>query len=84
MGGAIPGLAVLGSITKQAEKAMVSKPIHGLCMSFLPPGSFLLEFLPSLLLMMDCLFYGTVSEINPFLPKLLLVMVFHHSNVSPD
>lgn len=25
-----------------------------------------------------------MSEINPFLPKLLLVMVFHHSSGSPN
>jgi hypothetical protein len=36
MGGAIPGLAVLGSIREQAEQARGSKPVtslHGLCIS---------------------------------------------------
>jgi len=38
VGGAIPGLVVLGSIRKQAEQAMRSKPqraatLHGLCIS---------------------------------------------------
>ena len=54
VGGATPGLVVLASIRKQAEQAMRSnthlRPLHQL----LPPGSALPEFLPSLLLMMDC------------------------------
>jgi hypothetical protein len=37
VGGAIPGLVVLGSIRKQAEQARGSKPVknilHGLCIS---------------------------------------------------
>ena len=37
VGGAMPGLAVLGSTRKQAEQAMGSKPVsstlHGLCIS---------------------------------------------------
>jgi hypothetical protein len=37
VGGAIPGLVVLGSIRKQDEQARGSKPVtplHGLCISF--------------------------------------------------
>jgi hypothetical protein len=38
VGVAIPGLVVLGSIRKQAEQAMGSRPVsstlHGLCISF--------------------------------------------------
>jgi hypothetical protein len=38
VGGAIPGLVVLGSIGRQAEQARGSKPVSGLCISscFLP------------------------------------------------
>jgi hypothetical protein len=44
VGGAIPGLVVLGSIGKQAEQARGSKPVSStppwpLC-QLLPPGSF--------------------------------------------
>ena len=40
--------------------------------------------MPSLLLVMNCLLYGTVRKRNPLLPKALLVTVFHHSNSDPD
>jgi len=43
VGGAIPGLAILGSIRKQAEQAIVSKPISSTppwpLHQLLPPGS---------------------------------------------
>jgi hypothetical protein len=39
---------------------------------------------PVLAALDDELFYGSVSEINSLLPRLLLVMVFHHSNSSPE
>ena len=49
MGGAIPGLVVLDSVSKQAEEAMSSKPInsslHGLCFSSCLQVPDLLEFL---------------------------------------
>ena len=55
-GGAIPELVVLGSIRKQVEQVMRSKPV-----SSTPPWSLhqlqvaaLFEFLPSKLLMMNC------------------------------
>jgi len=58
VGGAIPRLMVLGSIRKQAEQAMRSKPVssilHGLCLSSCLQVPALLEFLPSLLLVADC------------------------------
>jgi hypothetical protein len=58
VGGAIPGLVVLGSIRKQAEQAMESKPVsstlHGLCISSCLQVAALLEFPPSLVLMMNC------------------------------
>ena len=47
--GAIPGLVVLGSIKKQAEQAMGSKPVSSTppwpLFQLLPPDSHL-EFLP--------------------------------------
>lgn len=65
VGGATLGQVVLGSLRKQAEKAIRNKPAgsapHGLCLQV--PG--LLEFL-SLLLITS---YGLVSEINSFLHK---------------
>jgi hypothetical protein len=44
MGGTIPGLVVLGSIRKEAEQAMGSKPVSSIppcpLYQLLPPGSF--------------------------------------------
>ena len=58
MGGTIPGLVVLGSVRKQAEKAMRNKPVnstlHGLCISSGLQVPALFEFLSSLLLLMNC------------------------------
>ena len=52
-------------------KSRMSKPGNSSMASASAPASqFLYESLPSMLLRMK-LFYGTVSEINPFLPKLL-------------
>jgi hypothetical protein len=49
LGGAIPGLVVLGSVRKQAEQAMGSKPVsstlHGLCISSCLQVPVLYEFL---------------------------------------
>ena len=70
MGGAIPGLVVLGSIRKQAEQARGGKPVKNipprLCISscFLPcvsssPASFTNE--------QQC---GSENGINPFLSNL--------------
>ena len=48
--GATPGLVVLGSIRKQAEKAMGNKPVsstlHGLCIGSCLQAPALLELLP--------------------------------------
>lgn len=59
-----------------AHMAMENKPLHSLLIS----SSFQA---PALLLLMTC---DVVSEINPFLPTLLSVMVFLHSssNAKPD
>ena len=51
MGGAFPGLVVLGSIRKQAEQAMRSKPISSISSCFQVTG--LLEFLSRLPPVMD-------------------------------
>lgn len=70
MGGVIPGLVILGSIKKQAEQAMKSKPVNSTpprsLHQSLPPGSHQLEFMTWLPL-------GCKPN---FLPKLLLVMYF--------
>ena len=71
MCGAIPGLVVLGSMRNQAEQASSQHPHSrsiGSCLQ-----------VPALSALEDELLFGTVSEINPFLPRLLLVMAFHHS-----
>ena len=77
VGDDIRGTVVLGSIRKQAEQALESKPvsstIHGLCLQV--PA--LLEFLPSLLLMMNC---DMEVQAKSFLPEVLLVMLFYHSS----
>jgi hypothetical protein len=73
VGGAISGLAVLGSIREQAEQATGSKPVRNI-----PPWplhqlllSDLLEFQSRLPLVMNSN-VENVSRINPFLPDLLL------------
>lgn len=43
----------------------------------LPPGSHP-AWVPVLTAFDNELFYGTVSEINPFLPELLFLMMLHH------
>jgi hypothetical protein len=84
--GSIPGLVVLGSIRKQAEQAMGCKPVS--CtppwplFQFLPPGS-CPAFVPVLTSFNDELQFANVSQINPFFPILLLVMVFHCSKGNP-
>ena len=82
MGGAIPGLVVLGPIRKQAEQAMGSKPVsstlHGLCISSCLQVPALL--VPVLTPSTDGL---GVHQMNSFFCNLLLVMVFHHSNSNP-
>jgi hypothetical protein len=64
---------VLGSIRKQAEQARESKPVsstlYDFCISSCLKVPALVEFLPSAF--DDELFYGTVSEMKPFLPELL-------------
>ena len=73
MGGAIPGLVVLGSIRKQAEQPMRSKPVSGT-----PPWSLhqLLSsssysYVPILTSSIDGPQSRWVNQINPFLPGLL-------------
>jgi hypothetical protein len=80
--GAFPELMILGSIRKKAEQT--SKQYSFMASGLAPASKFLLfEVVSLLLLIMNCL-YGTVNEINPFLPMLLLVMVFHHLNSNLD
>lgn len=71
MGGVSPGLVILGSIKKQAEQAMKSKPVNSTPPRSLHPGSHQFEFMTWLPLV-NC-----DSGCKPnFLPKLLLVMYF--------
>ena len=65
MGGALPGLVVLGCVRKQAEQA---RGATGASASV--PASRFLPWLPSV---MEC---NLDLTSNPFLPKLLWVMVF--------
>ena len=69
----------------QAEKAVGSKPVCSalprLLLQFQPPGS-CLEFLSWLPFTMDY-DLNVWAEINTFLPMLLWVMVFHHSDRNP-
>ena len=74
--GVISGLVVLGSVRKQAEQAMRSKPVSSTPPlpphQLLPPGSCLVEFLSSLLLVV-------IQEWNkPFPP-----LVAFNQDVSP-
>ena len=64
-------MVVLGSMRKQAEKTMRSNSVSSI------PLLFVLQFLPCPTFIMDCTLY---SEVNSFLPKLILVMVIYHSN----
>lgn len=85
VGSAIPSLVVLGSIRTQDEQAKRSKPISSSFQSplqLLPPGS-CAGWVPVLLAFKDELWYRLMSEMNPFLPKLLLIMAIHHSNSNP-
>ena len=69
VGGAIPGLVVLGSIRRQAEQAMESKPGSSspplLLHQLLPPG----PCLESLITIIDRLQFGTVNYSKPFSPQ---------------
>lgn len=69
------GLVVLGSVRKQAEQAMTSKSVSS--------TPFMTGSHPVWVLVLtsfhDGLWCGNVSQINPFLSNLLLVVVFHHS-----
>ena len=82
----IPGLEVLNSIRKQTDQAMGSKPVsRSLTSAASPPTSRFLPCLSHVLTELgDEVLHGTVSELNPFLSNLLLVMVFHHSKSNPD
>ena len=68
-------------LSKPWGASQEAAPLHGLCISACLQVPALLEFLPSLLLTMDC--YMELSEINPFLSKLPLAVVFHHSYSNP-
>jgi hypothetical protein len=87
MGGAIPGLVVLGSVRKQAEKAMKSKPLSSTppwpLHQQLPPGSCPV-WVPVLNPFTDEQQCGNVTWNQPFLLQVALIMVFHHSNRNPN
>ena len=73
MGGAIPGLVVLGPVREQVEQGRGSKPVSNICPLPLHQLllSVLLEFQSWLPLVMKSN-VENVSRINPFLPTLLL------------
>lgn len=71
-----PGQVVLGCLRKQAEQVMKNE-----CSSM---AQFVLQFLHCLL-SLDDYDPGYISQISPFLLlKLLLVVVFYHSNKNPN
>jgi hypothetical protein len=81
VGGAIPGLVVLGSIRKQAEQTRKSKPVS----STLPcPLHQLLPLGCAFSSCPDFLWQCTVIwESKLFLPRFLLAIVFHSSDRNP-
>lgn len=85
MTGAILGIVVPYSIDKEAVLAMMSKPIcstlHGLCTRFCIKVPALLNSSPTAF--DDEQLQEFLSEVNPFLHKLLFVLVFHYSNINP-
>lgn len=72
MGGSIPGLVVLGSIGKQPDQAMRSKPMSSTTPWPAPSGPAL--FTPVVTSFSDEQSCGSISQINPSLSNLLL----HH------
>lgn len=77
MYGDTPELVVLGTIRKHGEQATL------LYAPALAPGSCLIS-VSTLTSFKDGLLYASISEINPFLLRLLWVMVFHHNNGDPN
>lgn len=75
MSGATPRQVVVGVLRKQTEQA--SKQYHAMASALADPKLPVLTF-------HDEEWCGSVSQINLFFPKPLLVMVFHHSNSGPD
>jgi hypothetical protein len=87
VGGAIPGLGVLGSIRKQTEQARRSKPVKNILpypmASASAPASWP-AWVPVLTSFGDEEQCGSVSWINPFLPSLLLGHDVLCRNRNPD
>ena len=81
-GSAISEHEVLEYIMKQAKYAGESKPVSRTLpwLLFLPQG-FCLSFVLTLMLNVNVELY---TEINPFFPKLLLLIVFCDSNRKPN
>lgn len=72
VGRATPGLVVPRAVRKQAEPTMKSNPVSSLqAQPYLSPSD-------------HGQWSESVSQINPFALKLVLVTVFHHSNRSPN
>ena len=82
VGGATSKLVNLGSVRKQTEKAMRSKPVNStppwLLHDFLPPGCCPV-WVPVLNFFNNGLHCRSVRKTKLFLPNLLLVTVFHHN-----
>jgi hypothetical protein len=87
MGGAIPGLVVLGCIRNQVELAMRSNPVSSTppwsLHRLLPPGSCPVS-VPAFIFFQYEQYCGSISQRNSFLPSLLLIMLFHDSNDNPN
>jgi hypothetical protein len=82
-GGVILGLVVLGSIRKQAEQAMRSKPVSSTppwpLHQLLPLGSSS-AWVRVLTSFSDQHWPESITQLDPFLPSLFWVMVFYYSN----
>lgn len=80
MGGATPVLVFLDAVRMQAEQTMAitleSNILSWPLLQFLSQVTDLTSF-------NDGLHYRSLNEINPLLPKLLLVMAFYHSYGNP-
>ena len=74
---------VLYSIRKQTEKAVGSKKVSSTPHQPLPPSSYSV-WVPVLTSFDDEQCCGCVSQINPFLPQVTLVMVFWQSSSNPE
>jgi hypothetical protein len=76
-----PWLVVLDGIKKK-QAGQASKLHPSVASASVPASRFCHAWVPALTAFDNELFYGTVNATTPFLPELLLAMVFHYSSSS--